>query len=125
MLTLTYGYKKPEDTDWGSIFWDALAYDIQRLNDHSHDGSNSASISAGSFLVSTQAISAANWIATSGGQYRQLLTMPGLFTYDTRNISFRIATTGEILHIETLKAAANTYYVYTNDNTLDAIAIYT
>lgn len=125
MLTLSYGYKKPEDGDWGSIFWDALAFDIDRVNSHNHDGSNSASISAGSFAVSTQTISSANWVSTSGGMFRQLLTMPGLFTYDTRNISFRIATTGEILHIDTLKVAANTYYVYTNDETLDAVAIYT
>lgn len=125
MLTLTYGYKKPEDGDWGSVFWDALAFDIQRVNDHNHDGSNSPSISAGSFSVSTQSIDNANWVLVGAGVYRQLLTMPGLFTYDTRNISFRKATTGEILYLDTLKAAANTYYVYSNDNTLDAVAIYT
>lgn len=125
MQTLSYGYKLPEDGDWGSVFFPALSFDISRLNSHNHDGSNSAALSIASLAVSTANILAANWVATSGGTYRQLITLPGLFTYDGRNISFRKATTGEILYLHAVKASSNTYYVYTNDNTLAAVAIYT
>jgi len=125
MQTLSYGYKLPQDGDWGSTFFPALAFDITRLNSHNHDGANSPAITTGSFAVSTANILAVNWVATSGGTYRQLITLPGLFTYDGRNISFRKATTGEILYLHAEKVGSNTYYVYTNDNTLAAVAIYT
>lgn len=126
MQVLTYGYKLPEDLDWGFVFFPALSYNITRLNSHNHDGVNSPALSVGSMAVSAGTIAAASWGTTIGnGQYRQLITLPGLFTYDGRNISFRKATTGEILYLQTAKVSANTFYVYSNDNTLDAVIIYT
>jgi len=126
MQTLIYGYKLPETNDWGSIFFPALVFDISRLNDHNHDGANSAALSAGSLSVSTGAILSTGWgsVLTNGG-YKQAITLPGLFTYDGRNISFRKATTGEILYLQTEKISSNSYYVYSNDNTLNATIIYT
>lgn len=46
MITLSYGYEKPQNGDTGDVFFPALERDIQRLNDHTHDGVNSPFISA-------------------------------------------------------------------------------
>lgn len=46
MITLSYGFEKPVNGDTGDVFFPALERDIQRLNDHTHDGVNSPFISA-------------------------------------------------------------------------------
>ena len=119
MLILSYGYKKPEDNDTGAAFWDALAENIQKLNDHTHNGTNSALIP-----VQTQSISAGSWVATGTvGQYRQLVTLPGSLTYDNIAIEMRLST-GERVYPNVEKVSSTTYYVYTNDNSVAFTAVY-
>ena len=45
MITLSNGYQLPEDGDRGNVFWDGLEGNIQRLNDHKHDGADSEKLS--------------------------------------------------------------------------------
>ena len=47
-ITLSNGYIKPEDGDTGAVWFDALEDNIQRVNDHNHDGSNSEIVQQGS-----------------------------------------------------------------------------
>ena len=124
MDILSYGYKVPKAPDQGLTFFPALEYNFTRLNSHTHDGNNSALLSTSSFAVATDSILAVNGVATTGGEYRQTVTMPAALPWDTRAISFRKYSTGEILYLEAVKVSVNTYYVYTNDNTLNAVAIY-
>lgn len=46
MDVLSYGYKKPQDGDTGDVFFPAIEDNIQRVNDHTHDGVNSAFIAS-------------------------------------------------------------------------------
>lgn len=126
-ITLSYGYIKPEDGDTGVTFWDQLAADIQRLNDHTHNGTNSAILTAQSVEGVSDTISSASWSATSGGTYRQLVTTPPGITFDAYARNFVIANGSEIGHqiypsVE--KVTNTTYYVYTNDNTIDLTVLY-
>lgn len=112
MQTLSYGYKKPANPDTGDLWFPALELDIQMLNDHTHNGVDSAPLA-----TSQQSALAANWVATSGGTYRQLMTMPTGLLYDSSQIWVR-RSTGEQAYPTVEKVSSTTFYIYTNDNSL-------
>ena len=122
MKTLSYGYEKPESNDTGSTVFPALQRDIQKLNDHSHNGSNSAFIP-----VVTQSISSGSWALdpalNTNSQYSQTVTVPNSRNYDDVSIQVR-RSSGEMVYATIEKATATTYKIYTNDNTLNYTAIY-
>jgi hypothetical protein len=126
MLTLTYGFKKPQTGDKGggvSGFWAALELNFQKLNDHTHSGSDSARLTSAAMTAVTQSISAVGW-ASSGSGFRQLVTMPGALLYDDYDIRFKDGTSKEPIFLGITKNSANTYYVYCNDNTVTLTAFY-
>ena len=125
MQTLTYGYLKPETGDKGSVWFPALEADIQQLNDHTHNGVNSSLIQSSSIIAVTQDILAANWVATTGGTYRQLVIMTGGLQYDNFMVNVRLTSTGHIIYPTIEKVSAATFYIYTNDNSLDYTLVYT
>lgn len=124
MLTLTYGRKKPEDGDRGSVFFDALEDNIVLDDAHTHNGSNSARLTSSSSTAVTQAIASGSWSAIGSG-YRQLVTCPGVITYDTHATTFRNDADGAVLYLTTERVSSTSYYVYINDNTLDLTVLYT
>ncbi len=126
MLTLSYGYKKPQTNDKGSVFWPAMEANFQQLNDHTHNGTDSAKITAASSTVVTVAILAAAWgVALADGGYRQLVTLPGTVTYDTVMLHYKGATNGHVYFLQTEKVSSSTFYVYCNDNSLSFTAVIT
>lgn len=129
MLTLSYGYLKPETGDHGSIFFPALEDDIQQLNDHNHDGVNSVKLTAQSVtgVKDTTSIVAANWVLVGGGTYRMVVTTPPNITYDDYARSYVITNgpdTGAEVNPTVVKISATQYYVYCNDNTVDMTILY-
>jgi hypothetical protein len=118
MQTLSYGFKKPQSGDLGSVFFPALEDNFQQLNDHSHDGTDSALLSAASIDPTIRTISSGSWVLVSTGTYRQLVTLPGTLQYDNVVATFRNSSTGHYYHLTVEKAGANTFYVYINDNTV-------
>jgi hypothetical protein len=125
MQILSYFFKKPQTGDKGSVFWPAMEDNFQQLNDHNHDGVNSSTLSVYAITAIKQSLLAANWVATSGGTYRQLVTMPGVTTLDSHFVVFKdTSSQTRQLFLETEKVGANTYYVYINDNSLNITAYY-
>lgn len=129
MQVLTYGYKQPENGDRGSVFFPALNFDIQRLNDHNHDGTNSTKLTGIAIVSLSDSISSANWVAVAGqtGTYSQIVTMlPGTL-YDDYTPSFRLnggAGDGKIVDLTVNKIAGAQYQVFINDNTQDLRVLY-
>jgi len=123
--TLSYGFKKPANGDRGTTFFPDLADDIQQLNDHTHNGTNSAALTIQAVAITTASIPSGSWVATSGGTYRQLVTLPGTLTYDTVAMEFRLTASKNIVYPSIEYVSSTTYYVYTNDNSLAMTAIYT
>ena len=124
MIVLSYGYQKPETGDKGDPLFQALEENIQRLNDHSHDGIDSSALTAQSIVGISDTISSANWVAYGPtGHYRQLVTVIAGFNFDTVGMSFRL-TTGEMIYPTVEKFAATQYYIYTTDNTQDILVVY-
>lgn len=127
MQTLTKGYLKPETGDRGSTFFPALESNIQQVNDHDHNGSNSQKLTASSIDAISQTIIATGWVLVTANVYRQLVTMPGTLQYDTSTIQCVInngTNIGAIFNPKIVKVSANTFYTYVNDNTLDVVIKY-
>lgn len=117
--TLSYGFVKPQNPDTGATFWTDLENDIQKVNDHTHNGVNSAPI------VKSQSILSTNWgVAGSDGSYTQTITLTTGLTFDTIAIQFRTST-GAVIYPTVAKASSTTYTVTINDNSLALTAIYT
>lgn len=79
-LTLSYGYTKPVSGDESSLQWMIdLAANMQKLNDHTHDGSNSAVIST--TVQAPVAISALSIDWSAGSIFTKSITAPSTFTF--------------------------------------------
>lgn len=127
MIVLSFGYKKPQAGDKGSLFFPALEFDIQRLNDHNHDGNNSTKLTAQSIVGIADTISSAGWVSLGGGNYHQVVTMPPSTTFDLYAMAFRITSgpdTGAEIHPTIVKVGVNTYDIEVNDNTIDLSVLY-
>lgn len=125
MLTLSYGYLKPETGDKGSIFFPALEADIQQLNDHNHNGVNSSLIQSSAIVAVTQDLDAGDWVSQGGGTYRQLVMMPGSMQFDNFLIFAKLTATKSQFLPTIEKVTANTFYIYINDPALDVTVYYT
>lgn len=125
MQNLSYGYKKPETNDTGTALWTALEDNIQRLNDHSHNGVNSASLNATSIVSLTATAASGNWASYSGpiGHYRQQITLPAGLDFDTVQIGFHTSA-GAVIFPTVEKVSDTQFYVYSTNNTIDFIIQY-
>lgn len=124
MLTLSFGFKKPQSGDKGSTLWTALQNNIQQLNDHTHNGTNSSGLPAQNFVTTTSTILAAAWSAVGlpAGHYKQTVTIPAGFNFDDFVISFRDSV--GIIYPTIVRVSNTTYDIYTIDNTQEFTAVY-
>lgn len=113
MLILSYGFEKPQNTDTGDIYFPAQERNIQRLNDHTHNGVNSALIA-----VTTVNIPSGSWAvsALGAGLYEQTVNLPTGFEYDSMLIQFRLST-GEVVYPFVQRVSNTAFMIFTNDNT--------
>ena len=123
MLTLSYGFKKPENGDLSESWFVELANNVQLLNDHTHNGTNSAKISTLGVNALTQALPNTGW-APFGSIYSQSVTLPSAQLYDNYYVSFK-TTAGEPVFLSAVKTSSTAYTIYSNDNTLGLVAYYT
>lgn len=123
MLTLTYGFKKPEANDKGPTIFPAMEQNIQQLNDHTHDGSNSPRLNASSVATVSQTVPKAGWLDLTNGNYHQQVTMLPGFSYDTSVLSFRNPD-GSYVYPSVTKISPSVFDVTSNDPTSDMIVSY-
>jgi hypothetical protein len=122
--TLTYGLKRPETGDLGSVWFPNLEDNFTRLDAHDHDGTDSSLLPLTSITKQTTTIASGDWVDQGGGTYRQEVIMPAGLTFAGYTISLRTAAGEQIFPTVKLGSAANKYYVYVNDNTLVLTATY-
>lgn len=120
MQTLSMGVYKPDDGDTGDVFFPRMQDNCDWMNNHTHNGTNSQPLAS-----TSQAIASGSWTiaAIGGGLYMQTVTMPGTFLYDTAQIWFKLSS-NEYVYPSIERLSANTYRIYTNNNTLDYVAYY-
>lgn len=114
MITLSKGFLKPQNPDTGDIWFPGMETNMQKLNDHTHNGTDSQLLA-----TTSQSILAGGWAAApqGGGLYRQLCTVPTGMSYDTCDI-WVLRSTGERAYATMERVSSTTFYLYTNDNTL-------
>ena len=122
MLTLSYGYKKPQNLDKGGVVFPAMEDNIQRLNDHTHNGVNSAPLNPSAIVATSQSILSANWAATSGGNYSQVVTMPAGLSFNSTVKEFRLSD-GTVFVPKTKFVSTTQYEIHINDNT-ETLTVY-
>ncbi len=119
MLTLSNGYKLPQVDDTGDTFFENLSFNIQRLNDHTHDGTDSERLTP-----TKQTLSAASWVFVDVDSYTLAVTMPAGLTYDDVGLEFRLAN-GTVIYPTVTKTGSNSYSIGYTSNASDVVAIYT
>jgi len=124
MLTLTYGYLKPEDGDIGDEIFDAFENNIELMNNHNHNGINGAKINSADINKLSQLITSSGWVVQGNGLFRQLVNISGGRNYDDLVVSYRDTDTSEPMVLETEKVSATSFYVYTNDSSQNLTIIY-
>lgn len=124
MLTLSYGYKKPEASDKGPVVFPAMEDNIQRVNDHTHNGSNSSKLTTAAVEAVTQSLLLGSWVLVSDGIYKQTVTLPGGLDYTKISIQFLHGTSGDRLWLGVNKVSATQYDVFINDNSINVTAVY-
>jgi len=66
MIILSNGYRKPEVGDFGDVWFPALEDNIERVNAHTHNGSDSPLIPSSSITGVVQQITAAEFVPNTG-----------------------------------------------------------
>lgn len=122
--TLSYGYIQPANGDKGSVWFPALNTNIQKLNDHTHNGSDAAQINAGVIVSGTVSILAAGWTLVEAGKYKQTVTVPAGFTTTGYSITVRLASTNTVIYPTIDYVSGTTFDIYTCDNTLSYTAVF-
>lgn len=126
--TLSNGYKKPSTGDTGSVFFKDLENNIQKVNDHTHNGQDSEKILSKDIVKSLETIQSTSWGAMSdNGDYTQTITMPLNYEFDKVQMEFRIASgpeIGSVIFPTITKVSANSYTITQDDNTIDIQVVY-
>ena len=120
-ITLSFGYIKPETGDRGSVWFPDLEDNFQQLNDHTHDGTDSAKIPPSSLDKSSfnQTILAATWTAgTDGnGNFTVLQTVPaGVTEINDFFVRFIRSASGDIVYPTFTRVSGTTYNVTLNED---------
>jgi len=123
MLTLSFGYKKPQTNDRGPDVFPAMEDNIQQVNDHFHNGIDSAKIPSSSISGVTATLLAANWNSLGSGYYKQTVTLPSGFSFDTTGITVTLST-GERVLPSIVKVDATHYDIFFYDNTKSLVVLY-
>ena len=137
MLLLTKGYYKPEANDpsegaAGVGWFNSMAENMQRLNDHNHDGVNSQALSTAAISRYTSTVLPADWVNDGGGNYHADVTVPAgisgavapLNDVDSYVMNFIIAATGERILPTITKLTSTTFRVAQNDPTITLTILY-
>jgi hypothetical protein len=115
MIILSNGYQLPETGDFGSIWFPAIESNIQRLNDHTHNGSDSNKLSSSSIDAVTQTVLAASFAPTANpNEFSASVTIPGAVLVDATNISLRDPTTKREIFAEIEKTSISQFNIITN-----------
>lgn len=114
MIILSNGYKLPETGDFGSIWFPAIEDNIQRLNDHNHDGTNSAKLPSSSIQNTTIAVIPGDFVDQGDTTWRALKTIPGSALYDEKIPVLRLDSDGDTVHARFERFSSTQIYVYVN-----------
>ena len=98
MPTLTYGIRIPSTNDAASSWMDDISDNFTRIDAHSHNGTDSPSLTTTSFTHLTSTVSASGWTDNSGGNFSKVVTVPTDIT-EINNFLLKIYITASGIQI--------------------------
>lgn len=123
--TTARGYRKPQTGDRG--WYSDLEWNIDRVDAHSHNGTDSVALASPSIAKTTQDVLAASWVSLGEGNFRQTLTLPLGYNWNDSQIRFYVnggPMDGQEVLLSVKRVSTNTFDVFVNDNTLALKAVY-
>lgn len=113
----------PQTGDKGDVFFPILERDIEKINNHTHNGLNAAKISTTDIIKATVAIPSTSWTAQVNGVWSQEVLIPNDANYADVYIMIKSAA-GDQLFLDVKPVDGNTkkFKVFSNDNGLNATA---
>jgi hypothetical protein len=119
MIILSYLFKKPTTGDRGNILFQALEDNIQKLNDHTHNGTNSSKLAGSSITADITVTNLIPDVNEGEGTWSKLVNLPSGYTYDGQRIQFRLnASPFEYVYPKFEWISASQIKYYTNDTTV-------
>lgn len=112
--TLSYGYKKPATGDLGDVWFPALEDNIDRLNGHSHDGTDSAKLQSTSTKASHSTVASGSFVDQGDGYWRATVSMPAGTDFDDYLIIVKDPSTQDQMYLKVEKLSDTQFYIYIN-----------
>lgn len=116
----------PEAGDRGSVFGPKIVTNFETLDEHVHDGVTSDKISAKHVNKGAVTLATSDWVLAASGDYRQTLTLPSGYAFDTCGLRFFInsgAHSGKEIHPTVIKLTTTTVEVSVMTNSFDVKAV--
>ena len=123
--TTARGYKKPQNGDRG--WYTDLEFNIDRVDAHSHNGTDSVALPSSSITKSTQDVLSASWVSLGEGNFKQTLTLPMGYNWNDSQIRFYVnggSMYGQEVLLSVKRVSTSTFDIFVNDNTLALKAVY-
>lgn len=114
MQILSYGFKLPEQGDFGTVWFPALEDNIQQLNDHDHNGINSKNLPSSSITSEHSTLLNTAFVDQGDGYWRAEVTLPAGMVYDNTVLVARDPVSGDTVHVRLAPKTQQVAYVYTN-----------
>lgn len=122
---LSKGYKRPNTGDPGSTWMPDEEDNITRLNDHTHNGTDSFLLNASLLTKDTSVAASGNWVDNGAGGYNQTITVPATISeINNHLLKVYITSTGAIINPGFARVDPTSYTLTVNDNTLDLTVVY-
>lgn len=110
-VVLSNGYKKPESGDLGTTFFPDLEFNIDRVNGHSHNGTDSNKLTPLSYTIFTAQVLSGDF-SVVGDEYRATVNLPAEINTDTTTIRLRDPSTKEFLGLRIEKQSTTQFYLF-------------
>lgn len=124
MVVLSYGFKQPENGDKGSVWFPALNFNITQLNNHAHNGVDSALVNQSNVVGASVSVPSGSWTADGTGRWKQTVNVPAGYNMTDFSIKFLITSSGLQIYPTIEKVNTTSFTVYTNDNSLTYSAVF-
>ena len=112
--TLSNGYILPEDGDFGLTWFDDLESNIQRVNDHNHDGVTGSRLPSTSITSVVIQIAETAFTPVATGGFEATLQANSTINFDDLTIYVRDATTKQQVFLDVLRVSSSEYKILTN-----------
>jgi len=108
------GFEKPQAGDPGSIWFPILERNIDRVDQHDHNGTNSELLSPTAILKVSTLVPATGWVV-DGFLFKQLVLLPAGFDLDQAILSFRASggvDDGDVIYPKWQRDTSTQFYLF-------------